>query len=69
MDRAVRDDTVNYFDRWYTAEQVAEKAMKDLKKGKAVSILGAPVRNQVRLVKHLPVKTMMDVWCRQQGKR
>ncbi len=69
MDRAVRDDTVNYFDRWYTAEQVAEKAMKDLKKGKAVSILGTPVRNQVRLVKHLPVKTVMDVWCRQQGKK
>ena len=69
MDRAVRDDTVNYFDRWYTAEQVAEKAMKDLKKGKAVSILGVPVRNQVRLVKHLPVKTVMDVWCRQQGKK
>ena len=43
--------------------------MKDLKKGKAVSILGVPVRNQVRLVKHLPVKTVMDVWCRQQGKR
>ena len=69
MDRAVRDDTVNYFDRWSTAQQVAERAMKDLKKGKAVSILGAPVRNQVRLVKHLPVDTVMNVWCRQQGRK
>ncbi|MBR4742849.1 MAG: SDR family NAD(P)-dependent oxidoreductase [Oscillospiraceae bacterium] len=69
MDRAVRDDTVNYFDRWYTAQQVAERAMKDLKKGKAVSILGAPVRNQVRLVKHLPVDTVTNVWCRQQGRK
>ena len=68
MDRAVRDDTVNYFDRWYTAKEVANQAMKDLKKRKSVSILGAPVRRQVRLVKHLPVDMVMDTWCRQQGK-
>ena len=68
MDRAVRDDTVNYFDRWYTAKEVADQTMKDLKKKKSVSILGAPVRRQVRLVKHLPVDMVMDTWCRQQGK-
>ena len=68
MDRAVRDDTVNYFDRWYTAKEVADQAMKDLKKKKSVSILGAPVRRQVRLVKHLPVDMVMDTWCKQQGK-
>ena len=42
--------------------------MKDLKKKKKVSILGAPVRRQVRLVKFLPVDVVMDTWCRQQGK-
>ena len=68
MDRAVRDDTITYYDRWYTAEQVAEQAMKDLKKGKTVSILGAPVRHQVRLVKHLPVDFVMNTWCRRQKK-
>jgi len=68
MDRAVRDNTVSYYDRWYTAAQVAEQAMKDLKKKKTVSILGAPVRRQVGLVKHLPVDMVMDTWCRQQGK-
>ena len=68
MDRAVHDDTITYYDRWYTAEQVVEQAMKDLKKGKTVSILGAPVRNQVRLVKHLPVDFVMNTWCRQQKK-
>ena len=41
--------------------------MKDLKKKKMVSILGHPVRRQVRLVKFMPVKTVMDIWCRQQG--
>ena len=68
FDRAKHDDTIRYFDRWYTAEQVVERAMKDLKKKKTVSILGFPVRMQVRLVKLLPVKLVMNTWCRQQGK-
>ena len=41
--------------------------MKDLEKKKQVSILGYPVRRQVRLVKFLPVNLIMDIWCRQQG--
>ena len=68
MDRAVHDDTVKYYDRWYTAKQVIDQAMKDLKKKKKVSILGAPVRRQVRLVKYLPVDFVMNTWCKQQGK-
>ncbi|MBQ2202419.1 MAG: SDR family NAD(P)-dependent oxidoreductase [Clostridia bacterium] len=68
FDRAKHDDTIRYFDRWYTAEQVVDRAMKDLKKKKTVSILGFPVRMQVRLVKLLPVKLVMNTWCRQQGK-
>lgn len=68
MDRAVHDDTISYYDRWYTAEQVVEHTMKDFRKGKKISILGAPVRRQVRLVKHLPTELVMNIWCRQQGK-
>ena len=68
MDTAVHDDTIKYYDRWYTPEQVIAQAMEDLRKKKKVSILGAPVRRQTRLVKHLPVDLVMDVWCRQQGK-
>ena len=68
MDTAVHDDTIKYYDRWYTPEQVIEQAMKDLKKKKKISILGAPVRRQVRLVKFLPTDVVLDTWCRQQGK-
>lgn len=64
---ARHDDYIRYVDRWYEPCEVAEQAMKDLKKGKAVSILGAPVRRQVKLVKHLPVDLVMKIWCRQQG--
>ena len=68
FDTAVHDDTIRYYDRFYTASQVVDKAMRDLKKKKAVSILGLPVRLQVAAVKHLPVSAVMKTWCRQQGK-
>ena len=68
MDRAVRDNTISFFDRWYESKDVVDRAMRDLRRGKSVSILDFPVRMQVRLVKHLPVDTVMNVWCKQQKK-
>ena len=68
FDHAIHDDTIKYFDRFYTAKQVVDKAMKDLAKRKAVSILGLPVQAQVKAIKHLPVSLVMKIWCRQQGK-
>ena len=64
---AHHDEFIRYVDKWYGPDEVAAQAMKDLKKKKSVSILGHPVRRQVRLVKFLPVDTVMDIWCRQQG--
>ncbi len=64
---AHHDEYIRYVDKWYGPDEVAAQAMKDLKKKKAVSILGHPVRRQVRLVKLLPVNLVMDIWCRQQG--
>ncbi len=64
---AHHDEYIRYVDRWYGPDEVAEQAMKDLEKLKDVSILGAPVRRQVKLVKHLPVDLVMDIWCKQQG--
>ena len=68
FDHAVKDDTIKYYDRFYTAKQVVDQTMKDLKKRKMVSILGFPVRMQVRMVKLLPVKWIMGIWCKQQRK-
>jgi len=64
---AGHDKYIRYVDKWYGPVEVAVQAMKDLKKKKTVSILGHPVRRQVRLVKFLPVKFVMDTWCKQQG--
>lgn len=68
FDTAVHDDTIKYYDRFYTPEQVVERAMKDMGKGRTVSILGFPVRAQVLMVKLLPAKLIMKIWCKQQGK-
>lgn len=68
FDHAIHDDTISYFNRYYPPEQVIEKALKDMKKGKNASVLGFPERMQVLLVKLLPVGFVMKTWCKQQGK-
>lgn len=68
FDRAVHDDTITYYNRFYTAEQVVDRALKDMKRGKDVSICGAMVRAQVRLTKLMPHRAVMAIWCKQQKK-
>ncbi len=69
FNRAVKDNTtIVYYDRYYESKDVIDRAMKDLRKKKTVSILGFPVRMQVRLVKFLPKKWIMNIWCKQQKK-
>lgn len=68
FDRAVSDDTIRYYNRFYTPQQVVERALRDMEKGKDVSTVGFPVRMQVRAVKLLPHRLVMKIWCKQQGK-
>ena len=69
FDRAVTDDsTIVYYNRFYEAKDVVLHAIKDMKKGKDVSILGFPIRAQVLATKLLPHKIVMRIWCKQQKK-
>lgn len=68
FDRAVRDETITYYNRFFTPEQVISRAMRDMKRGKDVSVCGASIRAQVRLTKLLPHRLVMKIWCRQQKK-
>ena len=68
FDHAVTDDTITYYNRYYDSDEVVERALKDMKKGKDVSVCGFPVRMQVRLTKLLPHKLIMKIWCKQQKK-
>ena len=68
FDTAVRDETIVYYNRWYEPEQVVGHALRDMRRGKDVSVCGLPVRLQVLAVKLLPHKLVMAIWCRQQKK-
>lgn len=68
FNRAVTDDTIKYYARFYTAKQVVARALRDMKKGKGVSVMGLYCRIQCLAVKLLPQNLVMKVWCRQQKK-
>ena len=67
FEHAVTDnDAVTYYNYLWESADVVTKAFRDLKKGRDVSILGAPIRIQVFLTKLLPHKFVMKIWMRQQ---
>ena len=69
FDTAVTDPKViTYYNRFYDASEVVRRALRDLHRGRDVSVCGFRVRAQVLLVKLLPHRLVMRIWCRQQGK-
>lgn len=70
FDRAVLDESViTYYNKFFTAEQVVTRAIKDMKKGKDVSVVGPSIRAQVLLTKMLPHRLVMKIWLKQQKKK
>lgn len=68
FDTAVHDDTITYYSVFYTPDEVVRRALKDMKKGRDVSVPGFYARWQSRLVKFLPHRFVMNTWCKQQKK-
>ena len=68
FDHAVHDDTITYYNKFFTPDQVIARAIKDMKRGRDVSICGFSVRAQVFFTKFLPHKLVMKIWCKQQKK-
>lgn len=68
FDRATQtnDKAVTYFNVVYKPEDVIRTAVRDMYRGKDVSIHGFRVKSQVLLVKLLPHKLVMSIWLRQQ---
>lgn len=66
FDHAVSDDSVTYYNKIYQPQDVVRTALKDMAKGKDVSIHGLPIRAQVLAVKLLPHKLIMKIWMKQQ---
>lgn len=68
FDRAVTDDTIKYYNKFFTSEEVVTRAIYDMYRGKDVSVCGRSIRAQVLLTKLLPHKWVMKIWCKQQKK-
>ncbi len=68
FDRAVTDDTIKYYNKFFSSEEVVTRAVYDMYGGKDVSVCGWSIRAQVLLTKLLPHKLVMKIWCRQQKK-
>ena len=70
FDRAVvDDDIITYYNKFFTPREVVKKALRDMKKGKDVSVVGLSIRMQVLATKLLPHKLVMKVWLKQQQKK
>ena len=68
FDHAVTDDTITYYNRYFDADEVVARALRDMRKGKDVSVCGFSIRMQVLATKLLPHRLVMKIWCRQQKK-
>lgn len=68
FNRAVKDDTISYYNDWFTPEEVITRALRDMKRGKDVSVPGLNIRLQVLATKLLPHRLVMKIWCKQQKK-
>lgn len=68
FNRAVTDDTIVYYARYYEAKNVVSQALRDMKRGRDISIHGKYAQAQVFATKLLPHKMVMKIWCKQQKK-
>ena len=68
FDRAVHDDTITYYSKFYESRDVVGKAVKDMNKGRDMSVYGGLINWQRFLAKILPHKMVMNIWCNQQKK-
>ena len=68
FDRAVTDETITYYSVMYRSEDIVTRALRDMRRGKTVSIYGFVAGAQCLMTKLLPHRFIMWVWCRQQKK-
>ena len=70
FERAViKEGVITYFNQFFTSEQIVKRAMRDMKKGKDVSVCGPKIRAQVLLTKLLHHRAVMRIWMWQQKKK
>lgn len=59
-------DRITYFNAMYDPVEVVNRGWRDLLKGRDLSTFGFIARMQILLVKILPHRLVMKIWCKQQ---
>ncbi|MBR4547100.1 MAG: hypothetical protein IKO66_03510, partial [Paludibacteraceae bacterium] len=59
-------DRVTYFNAMYEPEDLVRRGWRDLLRDRDVSTYGFIARAQLVLVKLLPHRLVMHIWCKQQ---
>lgn len=62
------NEMVVYYDRFYNSSDVVSRALRDMEKGKDVSICGVATRMKIFGMKCFPHRATMKLWCAQQRK-
>lgn len=69
IDRAAeQNDVIVHYGQIFTPRQVVRRALRDMRKGKDVSVCGALTRWKTRGMKLLPHRLLLRLWCRMQKK-
>lgn len=66
FDRANQYARIPYYSKIWSPRDVVRTAIRDMRKGKDVSVHGGTIKAQYLFSKLAPHKLVMDVWCRQQ---
>ncbi len=70
FDRAADyEDVITYYNKFVTPEQVVSTSFRDMGRGRDISLCSFNTKWQVLAAKILPHKWIMNIWCRQQGKK
>lgn len=67
FDRANRYAQIPYYSKIWNARDVVRTAIRDMKRGKDVSVHGASIKAQYLMAKLMPHKAIMRIWCKQQS--
>lgn len=67
FDRANRYASIPYYSKIWNSRDVVRTAIRDMKRGRDVSVHGGSIKAQYLMAKLLPHKLIMEIWCKQQN--
>ncbi len=67
FDRANRYTQIPYYSHIWNSRDVVRTAIRDMKRGRDISVHGCSIKAQYLAAKLLPHKLIIEIWCKQQN--